>query len=214
MPIPHDTAATPTRDPVVELQDRVNQWQGAPCGDCGGRLCGHQVLFSIALGVGDRPRCLACLARSLAREADELRDSLLQHFRHRDCYHQVWNTATVHEQGEPTELPSCLWPQETASKASEQIVVPVVPVPAAETPRVTAHSDTHKVIEWDAGEMACGDLVLQLRNRLLRLSPGSVFCLTARDRGAVEDIPAWCRLTGHRLLHAEHPRYRIERRSE
>jgi len=69
-------------------------------------------------------------------------------------------------------------------------------------------------VDWDAGDLACGDLLLQLRMRLRSLEPGTVVVLTARDRGAVEDIPAWCGLTGHRLLSQDHPVYRIQRKFE
>jgi tRNA 2-thiouridine synthesizing protein A len=68
------------------------------------------------------------------------------------------------------------------------------------------------VEEWDAGAMGCGELVLQLRLRLGRLPPGGVFRLVAHDPGAPEDLPAWCRLTGHRLLQADHPVYLIQRK--
>lgn len=54
--------------------------------------------------------------------------------------------------------------------------------------------------EWDAGDLGCGDLVLALRGRL-RDMPGQVLKLVARDPGAVADIPAYCRMTGHQLLH-------------
>lgn len=54
-------------------------------------------------------------------------------------------------------------------------------------------------IEWDAGDLACGDLVLQLRAKV-RAAPGQVFKVIARDPGAPADIPAWCAMTGHVLL--------------
>jgi tRNA 2-thiouridine synthesizing protein A len=65
---------------------------------------------------------------------------------------------------------------------------------------------------WDAGDLACGDLVLQLRFRMERLSPGAVLRLIALDPGAPADLPAWCRLTGHDLLAAHHPVYLIRRK--
>ena len=68
--------------------------------------------------------------------------------------------------------------------------------------------------EWDAGNMGCGELVLELRTRMLALAPGEYFRLTARDPGAPQDLPAWCRLTGHRLVQANHPQYLIERRKD
>jgi len=65
---------------------------------------------------------------------------------------------------------------------------------------------------WDAGDMGCGELVLELRARLTGLRPGQVFELIARDPGAPADIPAWCRMTGHTLVSQEHPVYRIRRK--
>lgn len=56
--------------------------------------------------------------------------------------------------------------------------------------------------EWDAGDLGCGDLVLELRGKLLAM-PGKVLKLIARDPGAPADIPAYCRMTGHQLLHDE-----------
>lgn len=54
-------------------------------------------------------------------------------------------------------------------------------------------------VEWHAGDLACGDLVLELRRRL-RAAPGQVFKVIALDPGAPADLPAWCGMTGHRLL--------------
>lgn len=65
---------------------------------------------------------------------------------------------------------------------------------------------------WDGGDMSCGDLVLELRLRVRALAPRQVLRLVARDPGAPHDLPAWCGLTGHRLLRATHPVYLIERK--
>ena len=65
--------------------------------------------------------------------------------------------------------------------------------------------------EWDAGDTGCGELVLELRARLARLAPRQVLALTARDPGAREDIPAWCRMTGHTLVSERHPLYLIRK---
>jgi tRNA 2-thiouridine synthesizing protein A len=56
--------------------------------------------------------------------------------------------------------------------------------------------------------------VLELRMRLQPMQTGQLFKLTARDPGAPEDLPAWCRLTGHRLVMAVHPVYWIGRRED
>jgi tRNA 2-thiouridine synthesizing protein A len=65
---------------------------------------------------------------------------------------------------------------------------------------------------WDAGDLACGDLLVRLRLRMDTLAPRQVLRLVARDPGAPADLPAWCRLTGHALLFAEPPVYVIRRK--
>lgn len=52
---------------------------------------------------------------------------------------------------------------------------------------------------WDAGDLNCGPLVLELRARL-KAMPGRVLKVTARDTSAPEDLAAWCRVTGNTLL--------------
>src|ERR671910_915674 len=52
-------------------------------------------------------------------------------------------------------------------------------------------------------------LALALRGRMNALPPGAVLRVTATDPAAPEDLPAWCRLTGHRLLRMHHPDYYI-----
>ena len=70
----------------------------------------------------------------------------------------------------------------------------------------------HPVAEWDAGDLGCGELVLELRARLSRLRPGEVLRLIARDPGAPADLPAWCRMTGHTLMSEAPPVYHIRRK--
>lgn len=60
--------------------------------------------------------------------------------------------------------------------------------------------------------MGCGELVLELRVRLAGLPPRGRLRVTARDPGAREDLPAWCRMTGHLLLEAAHPTYLFQRK--
>jgi tRNA 2-thiouridine synthesizing protein A len=66
--------------------------------------------------------------------------------------------------------------------------------------------------EWDAGHKGCGEILMELRIVMLALEPRAVLKLTAHDGGAPEDLPAWCRMTGHKLVKAEHPDYWIQRR--
>jgi tRNA 2-thiouridine synthesizing protein A len=57
-------------------------------------------------------------------------------------------------------------------------------------------------VEWDAGDLGCGELLLKLRTKL-RSMPGQVIRLVALDRGAIEDIPSYCRITGHQLIQSD-----------
>lgn len=67
---------------------------------------------------------------------------------------------------------------------------------------------------WDAGHIGCGELAVELKRRLSLLPVGSLMELVARDPGAPDDLPAWCRLTGHALVEARPPNYVIRRREE
>lgn len=66
-----------------------------------------------------------------------------------------------------------------------------------DTASPVAHDDV-----WDAGDMGCGILMINLRKRL-RAMPGQTLKLIALDAGAPEDIPAYCRMTGNTLLHVQ-----------
>jgi TusA-related sulfurtransferase len=56
-------------------------------------------------------------------------------------------------------------------------------------------------VTLDAGVTACGDLVLLIARQMRDLSKGQVLHVIAYDRGAAEDIPAWCRMTHSLLLY-------------
>jgi len=66
---------------------------------------------------------------------------------------------------------------------------------------------------WDAGELGCAYLVVELRRRIDDMAPEDVLELVAHDPGAPYDLPAWCRMTGNELVAADHPVYRIKRRA-
>jgi tRNA 2-thiouridine synthesizing protein A len=70
----------------------------------------------------------------------------------------------------------------------------------------------HADVEWDAGDLGCGELVLELRTRMQALERGQVLKLVALDPGAPADLPAWCRMTGHVLVAQEPPVYLIQRK--
>ncbi len=65
---------------------------------------------------------------------------------------------------------------------------------------VRLHAPPRADAEWNAGDLGCGELVLDLRKRL-RAMPGGVIKVISLDPGATEDLPAWCRLTRNELVH-------------
>ncbi len=81
-------------------------------------------------------------------------------------------------------------------------------------PGATELSFAAVLTRWDAGDLACGELLTQLRQRLGELAPGATVQVVARDPGAAEDLPAWCRLTRHTLVEAQPPKFVIRRREE
>ena len=77
----------------------------------------------------------------------------------------------------------------------------------------TAKEDTLDIARrWDAGQSGCGVLIVGLKRELHRIQAGELLRVTALDAGAAADLPAWCRLTGHRLLAANHPTYVLEKK--
>lgn len=170
---------------------------GGGCQDCTAAYSAREAVFSIALGFKDAPRCLPCLANRLTREEPELRTALTEYVHRRECYLRAWKEAErMDEQNTPTP----------ASRGPERVEVETAPV--AHAPGSQAEA------EWDAGDLGCGELVMQLRLRLKNLPAGSVFKVIATDPAAPEDLPAWCRLTGHTMLTADHPVYLIRRRED
>jgi len=63
----------------------------------------------------------------------------------------------------------------------------------------------------DAGPTGCGELLVLIHRQMRALAPGQVLYVQAHDPGAREDVPAWCRLTGHHLLAAGAGRYWIRK---
>ena len=51
----------------------------------------------------------------------------------------------------------------------------------------------------DARRLLCPLPVIRTQERLKGLEPGDTLEVTCTDPGALHDIPAWCRLNGHRV---------------
>ena len=60
----------------------------------------------------------------------------------------------------------------------------------------------------DAPGMACVDLTPLIAKTMRDLQPGEVLEVHTDDPAARVGVPAWCRLTGNRLLHAHGDRPR------
>lgn len=197
-----------SEESVERLQARLDALRAQSCDDCGRTCCGHELLLNVALGAS-RVRCWWCLAKATGWVAEELRDNLLVHFRRRACYGEVWRRESRREGFDAEALPGCLWPGGNGPGTlaeSRSRRLPATAAQSAESGRWTADE------VWDAGDTACGDLVLALRVRMQGLPAGGTLKLIAQDSGAREDIPAWCRLTGHTLLDDCHPEYWIRRK--
>jgi tRNA 2-thiouridine synthesizing protein A len=188
---------------TLKLLADLQGLRGRLCQHCESELCHHEALFSLSMGFKNTPLCCSCLAAELEREPVQMRDELWSFIVHRPCHRAGWAWANREEGYDPADLPGCLWP--SPRKASER-------PHEAETVEKAAESCESEI--WNAGDMACGDLVLELRMRLRRMKPRQILRITATDPGAREDIPAWCRLTGHTLLSVEHPQYWIERKED
>lgn len=175
--------------------------RGRTCAACTAVLCGHDASMSLVMGFKNVARCAACLAAALGWGREEMRDHLLAYITRRRCHNAGWIWANLEEGFAAGALPGCLWPA-GAGPAPAATSAPMPPA-AAEPPFDVA---------WDAGDAGCGDLVMELRRWLQPLRPGQVLKLAAKDPGAPEDLPAWCRLTGHALVASNPPFYWIRRK--
>jgi len=182
-----------------ELVAWLDAHAGSICARCATALCAHELLFASALGHKRAPVCSACAAcefhgasSAAASDVDALRAHLRAHFERRACYGGAWRVADGRE-------PGCA-------------LVRVVPAGAEKGRAPEELEPAHET--WDAGDLGCGELVLELRVRMRALKAGEVLELVARDPGASEDLPAWCRMTGHELLHARAPRFLLRRRRD
>ncbi|MFY9341341.1 MAG: hypothetical protein WAT39_02545 [Planctomycetota bacterium] len=188
---------------TAALQQTVAAVVVRPCA-CGAALCGHGAVLAVVLGFKNRPRCPDCLARELGEAPRELAERALQWIVRRECFVHVWRRASAAEGHTNAERPACLF-------------VAGAPAPAtnggAPTTAVAALAPTPHA-HWNAGDLGCGDLVLELRYRLRALPAGGVLAVRALDPAAPVDLPAWCGLCGHTLLRASHPDYLIQRKRD
>lgn len=58
-------------------------------------------------------------------------------------------------------------------------------------------------IQLDARNMLCPLPVIKTQDRAAELERGDVLEVICTDPGALNDIPAWCRINGHEVLGTE-----------
>ena len=54
--------------------------------------------------------------------------------------------------------------------------------------------------ELDARRLFCPMPVIRTQDRVAELQPGDTLEIVSTDPGALNDIPAWCRINGHKVL--------------
>jgi len=52
----------------------------------------------------------------------------------------------------------------------------------------------------DARRTLCPMPVIKTQNKIAELSSGDILEVCCTDPGALNDIPAWCRINGHRVI--------------
>ena len=58
--------------------------------------------------------------------------------------------------------------------------------------------------ELNARRMLCPMPVIRAQDKIKTLTKGDTLAVICSDPGAENDIPAWCRINGHRVISIEH----------
>ncbi|MGD2170923.1 MAG: sulfurtransferase TusA family protein [Gammaproteobacteria bacterium] len=56
------------------------------------------------------------------------------------------------------------------------------------------------IVEIDARRLFCPLPVIKLQNCIGKQPPGTRVRITSTDPGSLNDIPTWCRISGHAVL--------------
>ncbi len=54
--------------------------------------------------------------------------------------------------------------------------------------------------ELNARRLLCPMPVIRTQDKVAELSPGDTLEVVCTDHGVLNDIPAWCRINGHKVL--------------
>lgn len=63
--------------------------------------------------------------------------------------------------------------------------------------------------ELDVRRQLCPIPVIKTQNRVRELEQGDVLRVICTDPGALNDIPAWCRINGHQVLSTEEDDFEV-----
>lgn len=55
-------------------------------------------------------------------------------------------------------------------------------------------------VTLDCRRLLCPLPVIRVQDKIATLATGDVLAVVCTDPGVLNDIPAWCRINGHRLL--------------
>lgn len=55
----------------------------------------------------------------------------------------------------------------------------------------------------DAKRLLCPMPVIRTQDKITTLSAGDILQVICTDPGALNDIPAWCRINGHKVINTE-----------
>lgn len=59
---------------------------------------------------------------------------------------------------------------------------------------------TETLYDLDVRRQLCPIPVIKTQNKVNELAEGAMLRVTCTDPGALNDIPAWCRINGHEVL--------------
>jgi len=59
------------------------------------------------------------------------------------------------------------------------------------------------IVTLDARRLLCPMPVIRVQKKLKELAVGDLLEVTCTDPGTLQDIPAWCRMHGHTLMHSK-----------
>lgn len=65
-----------------------------------------------------------------------------------------------------------------------------------------SNGGAHLLMQYqlDAKRLLCPMPVIRTQDKIAGLQPGDTLEVVCTDPGALNDVPAWCRINGHRVL--------------